>query len=69
MKKVWLSWQWGRWWIDLVGLYEPRDLWIGLYWDKAYFHPDSSYYGYHVYLCLIPCFPLRFDLSAKRETS
>ena len=32
-------------------LWEPRDLWIGLYWDRK---PD----GLHLYLCLVPCFPL-----------
>ena len=33
-------------------VWEPRDLWLGLYWDKK----DSSRF---FYLCLVPCLPIR----------
>lgn len=32
-------------------MFEPRDIWIGLYWDL-------KGRDLHLYLCLIPCFPL-----------
>ena len=30
--------------------FEPRDLWIGLFWDRR---PD----GLHFYVCPVPCIP------------
>lgn len=35
---------------------EPRDLWIGLFWEAKGTHERSWY------LCLIPCLPIRFKL-------
>lgn len=32
--------------------FEPRDCWMGLFWDRR---AD----GLYVYVCLIPCVPLR----------
>lgn len=37
-------------------LFEPRDLWIGVFWDRNV-RGDLV-----VYLCLIPCFPLRLTV-------
>lgn len=33
---------------------EPRDCWVGGYWDSKY-----------VYITLIPCFPLRYTRCSK----
>jgi hypothetical protein len=33
-----------------VLLLEPRDCWVGVYWDSTY-----------VYICLLPCLPLRIQ--------
>lgn len=35
--------------------FEPRDLWVGVYWttNKA----DGDLF---VFICLLPCFPIRF---------
>jgi hypothetical protein len=52
----------GRWSL-LVG-FEPRDLWIGVYWDRqrpSGFIVDSLY----VYLCVVPMLVVLFH----RETT
>lgn len=40
--------------------WEPRDIWIGLFWDTRGF--DIIFW-----ICLIPCFPLQFVWSTKEE--
>lgn len=34
-------------------LWDPRDLWLGVYWTKP------SAYALAVYVCLLPCLPIR----------
>lgn len=36
--------------------FEPRDLWVGLFWDRR---PD----GLHVYVCLVPTIVLHWRLG------
>lgn len=38
--------------------FEPRDLWIGVYWTLAPNH-------WHVYVCFVPCLP--FHIWGWRE--
>jgi hypothetical protein len=46
-------------------LWEPRDLWVGVYWDKdasaSFYDPSCTILEreYRVYVCLIPCLPIR----------
>ncbi len=37
-------------------IWEPRDLWVGLYWDGA---KDD----WRVFLCVIPCLPIRIHVQ------
>lgn len=46
--------------IDL--LWEARDIWIGLYWDR-YNVPDRRA-CLVVYVCLLPCLPLRLRFGS-----
>lgn len=38
--------------------FEIRDLWIGIYWTPNYPWID-------IYICLMPCIPLRISILAK----
>lgn len=38
----------------LAIIWEPRDLWIGVYWT-----PTEEPPGLFIYLTLVPCLPLR----------
>jgi len=44
----------GDYWISL--LWEPRDCWIGLYWDL-----QRQAGVFSLYLCVIPTLPLRIQ--------
>lgn len=47
---------WVTWW---GVLWDPRDLWIGAYWTC----PDVSWHqAVDVYVCLLPCLPLKLML-------
>jgi hypothetical protein len=37
-------------------LFEPRDLWVGVYWNKE---ASAGYHRLDVYVCAIPLLPLR----------
>ena len=37
-------------------LLEPRDIWVGIYWTPQHDSRDHFF----VYLCLLPCLPIRF---------
>jgi hypothetical protein len=43
--------------------WEPRDLWLGLYWDKKVEHPyvfvpTTKEVTIKLYFCIVPCFPI-----------
>jgi hypothetical protein len=42
--------------------WEPRDVWVGIYWDvtrERAMGADTGIRVTHVYVCLVPCFPIR----------
>ncbi len=41
------------WW-DVA--WEPRDLWLGVYWDRP--SPTGWSRALDVYICIVPCLPL-----------
>ena len=54
--------------IDL--LWEPRDLWVGVYWDRGqhevHYIPGSVMLENYVrvYVCLLPCLPIKLSWSS-----
>ena len=39
--------------------WEPRDCWIGVYWDRKPTHDIRKLFVWDVYICLVPCIPIR----------
>jgi hypothetical protein len=37
--------------------FEPRDLWVGIYWDRDQ-SPANNRYELHLFICLIPTLPI-----------
>ncbi len=44
--------------------FEPRDLWVGLFWRTKHAVQDP-HYTLHIYLCLIPLVPLHITLLLR----
>lgn len=42
--------------------FEPRDIWIGAYWDLSK-SVESPYRRLKIYICIVPLFPIIFDLE------
>jgi hypothetical protein len=42
--------------VNISLLWEPRDMWVGLYWQRICGHTL-------LYICLIPCLPIRIDIG------
>lgn len=52
--------------------FNPHDIWIGVYWTLSK-SIESPYRDLKIYLCLVPCLPIRFrfewgwrDMSRNR---
>lgn len=44
--------------------FEPRDVWLGLFWRTLRQMPPP-YYTLHLYICLLPLVPLHITLLLK----
>ena len=38
--------------------FEPRDIWLGIYWDYR-----EIYKMFHIYICIIPMLPIHITLD------
>jgi hypothetical protein len=43
-------------------LFEPRDLWVGVYWDRIY---EVYEQGYDLYICLLPMLPIKVSCRKR----
>lgn len=37
--------------MKIKAFFEPRDIWVGVFWDRR---PT----GLHIYICILPCLPI-----------
>lgn len=45
--------------------FEPRDIWVGLYWKRTLAMNFRVVPVYTFYLCLFPCFPIVWEVRGK----
>lgn len=45
--------------VQVRWLFEPRDLWVGVYWDIG---SKAMYSKLSVYICLLPMLPIRIEV-------
>lgn len=45
-------------------LFEPRDLWVGVYWRRK--RVSDSCIETRIYVCLLPCFPFKIEIDWYR---
>lgn len=51
---------------QLTVKFEPRDLWVGIYWDWSPRHEPDDIYDYSelkIYVCIVPMLPIRLTLT------
>ena len=39
----------------LIG-FDPRDIWIGLFWNRP-----EPFYDLFIYICIVPMFPIKIE--------
>lgn len=46
-------------------IFEPRDLWMGVYYTLWQPAPAGQYYFCDIFICLVPCRPIKIHIEAK----
>jgi hypothetical protein len=49
---------WNHWYVRIF--FEPRDIWIGVYWNFMPKTKGAFISHRDIYVCLIPCLPIQF---------
>ncbi len=44
--------------------FEPRDLWVGLFW-RVFRDMPEPYYTLHLYICIVPAIPLHVTILKR----
>lgn len=47
-------------------IFEPRDLWVGLYWDRSVL-PSGNFGVYVLYFCIVPMLPIRIKILKRKS--
>lgn len=53
------KWNWNYLRPEVRLRFEPRDLWIGVYWNATR-SIEGPYHRLDIYICVIPTLPIRF---------
>ena len=43
-------------------VFEPRYLWIGVYWTNTWDYPEGEWRAFDLYLCFLPTLPIRLTV-------
>lgn len=46
-------------------LFEKRDLWIGIFWEKLPL--TNPHVSHRIYVCFVPCFPFLISIWRKHD--
>ena len=49
--------------VSVLLLWEPRDLWVGVYWKGTYMEAGNKMLD--VYVCVIPMLPILLGVTVK----
>ena len=62
MKRILLHRAGIRWAVALI--FEPRDLWVGVYWDRYW---EMGERPIDLYICIVPMLPIRLSYAPRRK--
>ncbi len=47
-------------WLKVQLQFEPRDMWVGLFWRKTQI-------AFHLYICIVPLFPIHITKALEQK--